>query len=131
MNIIEKIKDEKVRHIKRIEDLRSMIDGEYSDYERKIENLLKELEKEREAGNVDLSKINPLPLEEGHLMSEEARNRINSQLKEMDTRSDNSIPGYLESHGSVPSPEELDKLISGGPVEYNQDPDLFDSGRAR
>ena len=92
---------------------------------------IKELEKEREAGNVDLSKINPLPLEEGHLMSEEARNRINSQLKEMDTRSDNSIPGYLESHGSVPSPEELDKLISGGPVEYNQDPDLFDSGRAR
>ena len=43
MDIIEKIKDEKVRHIKRIEDLRSMIDGEYSDYERKIENLLKEI----------------------------------------------------------------------------------------
>ena len=44
MNIIEKIKDEKVRHIKRIEDLRAMIDEEYCDYERKIEDLLKELD---------------------------------------------------------------------------------------
>lgn len=121
MDIIEKIKDEKVRHIKRIEDLRSMIDGEYSDYERKIENLLKELEKEREVGNIDVSKINPLPSDNIQRINEEDRNGMKG-------RGENLTLGAINTHGTVPSPEELDKLISDGPVEYNQDPDLFDSG---
>ena len=121
MNIIEKIKDEKVRHIKRIEDLRAMIDGEYCDYERKIEALLKELEKEREVGNIDVSKNNPLPSDNIQRINEEDRNGMKG-------RGENLTLGALNAHGTVPSPEELDKLLSDGPVEYNQDPDLFDSG---
>lgn len=148
MTISEKILLEKDRHIKKVEELKTSLELEYSLYNKNMDELRKEEEKERlasfgitpETEKIDFSQLKPLPFDDRLKMSEEERSKINQHLeeivkrdKEMKMNGINIQTDNTESFSAQsPALSQLEMLTGGGSIimpEYNQEEQqqFFDS----